>query len=316
VTPPKHNGTEISLDRMKQHAVQHPGLVLSAMGGGIGGGAYVVGVMKALKKFGAFPHLSKVYMSSAATPAIVYPLLGKDRVVEHVWSEEVTKKEVVDPLRFFGKDPILNIDYLVHDILEKHPLDENAFHTHQTDLFISVTEVTSSTLEHTFLTNKDPYTPLQIIKAAIAIPLLYLLDGRTIPLGGRRYMDGGLLKQILLPETVDIVIATDHQGKKHYPDYGERALLYWYYAQGRVETRVAESIKKRHAVAVEEFTQLYEQKKQQPELIIIRPDHRLPAHVISTKPKDVLRTIQQGERDTQKLYGAIERLLLERLLGQ
>ncbi len=311
-----HGGTEVFLDPMTQSTVQHTGLVLSAMGGGIGGGAYVVGVMKALKEFDALPYISRVYTSSAATPAVVYPLLGKDRVVEHVWTEEVTRKEVVDPLRFFGKKPILNIDYLIHDILGQFPLDEGSFHMHQTDMYFSVTEVTQQTLEHTFLTNRDSYSPLEIIKAAISIPLLYLLDKKTIPLGGRQYMDGGLLQQIILPDHIDIVIATDHQGKKHYPDYRERALLYWYHTQGRVETRIAEAIKKRHTVAVAEFTQLYARKEQQQELIIIRPAHRLPAHVISTKPKDVLETIQQGYEDTKKEYAAIERVLTKRLLEQ
>ncbi len=310
------NDNGVSLEQMRQSNVQHPGLVLSAMGGGIGGGAYVVGVMKALKEIGAIPHLSKVYTSSAATPAIIYPLLNKDSVVEHVWSEEVTKKEVTNPLRFFGRKPILNLDYLVHDILEKFPLDEDAFRTHQTDMYFSVTEVTPQTLEHTFLTNKDLYTPLQIIKAAIAIPLLYLLDGKTIPLGERQYMDGGLLQQIILPETVDIVIATDHQGKKHYPSYGEQALLYWYSVHGRVEPRIAEAIKKRHAVAVAEFAQLSARKEQQHDLIIIRPAHRLPSHVVSTNPKDVLQTIQQGYKDTKKESAAIEHILTKRLLEQ
>lgn len=310
------NEKDASLDSHNASAVLHQDLVLSAMGGGIGGGAYVVGVMKALKKFGALEYLSKVYASSAATPAVVYPLLGKDSFVEYIWSEEVTKKEFVDPFRFFGKNPILNIDYLVHTILENFPLNEDAFHTHQTDMYFSVTEVTPQTLEHTFLTNRDQYSSLEIIKAAIAIPLLYLLDGKTIPLGERQYMDGGLLQQIILPEKVDIVIATDHQGKKHYPGYDEQALLFWYHTQGRVETRVAEAIKKRHAVAVAEFTQLYARKEQQQELIIIRPAHRLPAHVISTNPKDVLQTIQQGYEDTKKEYAAIERVLSSKLLEQ
>ncbi len=46
-----------------------PSVTLVSQGGGIGGGAYVVGVMKALKEIGILLYVTKTYTSSAAVPA-------------------------------------------------------------------------------------------------------------------------------------------------------------------------------------------------------------------------------------------------------
>src|SRR3989338_7781369 len=105
-------------------------LTLVSQGGGIGGGAYVVGVMKALKQLAVLPYIERTIASSAGVPATVYPLMGKDRLAEHVWVEEVTKPGVVDIRRAMTNRPILDIDYLVDEVLAKHPLDPEAFHKH------------------------------------------------------------------------------------------------------------------------------------------------------------------------------------------
>lgn len=287
-------------------------LSLVSQGGGIGGGAYVVGVMKALKEYGLLPCLTKTYTSSSGTPAVVYPLLGKDRLLEYVWTEEVTKPEVIDLRRAVSRNPALNIDYLVDGILAQHPFDERTFHEHPTTMYISVTQV-GDVLKHHFFTNRDPYAPLTMIKASIAIPLLY---GKAVNVGGVDYIDGGVTSQLPFFDVPCyepmIVIVTNHKDKPLTPGFGERQLLRIDRLRKKTPFSILAAVQGRHQLYAKEYGELMDRYWHRQSVVMIQPEEPLPANMTCNKPKLVAETIKRGYDDAMTKMCDVEGLLLRK----
>ncbi len=283
-------------------------ITLVSQGGGIGGGAYVVGVMKALRVLGILPYMKQTITSSAGTPAVVYPLMGKDRLAEHVWVEEVTRPEVVNLRRAVTGRPILDIDFLVDEILAKHPFEPGTFHEHPVEMQISATRIDRErqTLEHHFFTNRDPYEPLQIMKAAIAIPIVY---GRTVIIeGAGEFIDGGLLRQVSFEG--DIQIITEPRNKVTTTGgYGERLLLKRYATSDPIAVKIHEAARARHGLYMQEYMQILEDLPKYPNKVLIQPEEHVPAALIERDPRKVEATIKRGYDDTMKRERALYDLL-------
>ena len=96
--------------------VHSPGIRLFGQGGGIGGGAFVLGVMSQLLEFGLQEHIREVYTVSAAKPAIEHPLLGQAEETIDTWINEVATEDVADTKRTFSSRPIFDVDHLVDEI--------------------------------------------------------------------------------------------------------------------------------------------------------------------------------------------------------
>lgn len=290
-------------------------LSLVSQGGGIGGGAYVVGVMKALKEYGVLSSITRTYTSSSATPAVIYPLLGKDRLLEYVWTEKVTGPEVIDLRRAMSKKPALDIDHLVDGILAQHPFDARVFREHPVEMHISTTKV-GDELEHYFLSNRDPYQPLLMIKASIAIPLLY---GKLVSIGDADYIDGGIMSQLLIPQAPYnesmIVVVTNHKNKFHGPSLGERQLLRLDRLRKKTPFSILAAIQRRHSLYAYEYDQLVMSSQHKPDVVIIQPEKPLPASIVCNKPKLVTETIKRGYDDTLAKMLGIEALLNMRKAG-
>lgn len=286
-------------------------LTLVAQGGGIGGGAYVVGVMKALKNLGMLPSIQRTIASSAGIPATVYSIMGKDRLVEQVWVEEVTKSAVVDIRRALSNRPILDIDYLVDCILAEHPFDPDLFHRHPVEMQMSATRVDreSQTLEHHMFSNRDPHDPLQMIKAGIAIPIVY---GRTVVIeGAGEFLDGGLLRQISFEG--DIQIITESRNKTATTGgYGERLLMKRYTIGDTLQQKIHDAAKARHGLYMAEYAEVMEKLLRYPSRVLIQPELHVPAGIIERDPRRVEATIKLGYDDTLKREAALAALVERR----
>lgn len=288
-------------------------ITLVSQGGGIGGGAYVVGVMKALKELGVLPYMTKTVASSAAAPAVVYTIMGQDALLEWVWTEEITKPEVVNRniTKILKGYPILDIDYLVEQILRKYPFDGEKFHAHCTEIQMSVTEAGES-LEHRLLSNRDPYDPLLMVKAAIAIPAVY---GKTVNIESKEYFDGGILSQLphkYAPENENkIIIATEQSGLELRKSPAEEVYLRLCEAQGRLEPKIKYAIQNRHLVYAREYAILMAQM-QRGNTILIQPLKPRAAGSFCNKPEKIKQTIQQGYEETMQQWRRIEEMLKKR----
>ncbi len=283
-------------------------LTLVSQGGGIGGGAYVVGVMKALKRLGIFPYIQRTITSSAGTPAVVYPLMGKDRQAEYIWVEEVTKREVIDIRRVVTNRPILDIDYLVDEILAKHPFDPKIFHQHPIEMQISATRIDRErqSLENHLFTNRDPHNPLQMIKAAIAIPIVY--DRIIVVEGAGEFIDGGILRQISFEG--DIQIITEPKNKTAITGgYGEQLLVKRYESNDPIKVKIHEAARARHELYMREYREVLRTLPEHPYKVIIQPDEHVPAALIERNPRKVEAAIKLGYDDTMKQEAALDKLL-------
>lgn len=299
------------LDRLVTQAEERK-LTLVTQGGGIGGGAYVVGVMKALKQLGVLPYIGRTIASSAGVPATVYPLMGKDRLAEHVWIEEVTKPEVVDLRRALTNRPILDIDFLVDEILAKHPLDREAFNNHPIEMQLSATRIDRErqSLEQHMFTNRDTYEPLQMMKAAIAIPIVY---GRTVIIeGAGEFIDGGILRQISFEGDIQIITEPRNKGEGT-GGYGERLLFKRYASHDPIEAKIHEAARARHGLYMREYMQILEELPRYPNKVLIQPEEHVPAALIERNPKRVEATIKRGYEDTMKRERVLHELLGARL---
>ncbi len=287
-------------------------LTLVSQGGGIGGGAYVVGAMKALKALGVLQYIQRTTTSSAGTPAVIYPLIGKDRLAEHIWVEEVTRPEVVDLRRAVTNRPILDIDYLVDEILAKHPFEPSTFHQHPVEMQMSATRIDRErqTLEHHMFSNRDPYDPLRIIKATIAIPIVY---GRTVIIeGAGEFIDGGILRQVSFEG--DIQIITEPRDKTATTGgYGERLLVKRYATSDPIDAKIHEAARARHGLYMAEYLKILEEMPRSPHKVLIQPEKHVPAALIERDSRKVEATIKLGYDDTMKRERALYDLLEARL---
>jgi predicted patatin/cPLA2 family phospholipase len=297
-------------------------LTLISQGGGIGGGAYVVGVMKALKELGALVYVTRTITSSAGTPAVLYPLLGKDSFAEHVWTQEVTRPEVVNRSvrRFLQGHPLLDIDYLVDEILTQHPFDSDAFHRHVVTMDMSVTSLSKKNtedgreenclaLENMLLSNRDPYDPLTMIKASIAIPAVY---GRIVSVGDGVYVDGGITSQLphhYAGREAKIVILTEPSRGDFRKSPAEEALLFFCENQGWLQPELRHAIQSRHLLYRAEYARLGQREDQGETIIRLAPKQPLRAGVLCHKPLIVHATIEQGYTETMQEYRKIEAVL-------
>lgn len=287
-------------------------LTLISQGGGIGGGAYIVGVMKALASLEVMKAVQKTITSSASNPAVIYSLMGMGETAEYIWTEKVTQQEVIDVRRVLEDKPILDIDYLVDEILAQYPLDKKLFQQHTIDMHIGVTRRDGTILAPAFFTNKDHYDPLQMIKASIAIPLLY---GKTIPIAGHEYLDQGIVRQIPFPEDAKymIVILTSHEKKEAKAGFGERALLRWYKMKASENDEIYRAVAERHTLYLKEYNRLLRKQLQGAHIVIIQPESPLPADIICRDPHQVQETIHRGYVDTIRKERELHQFLDMRL---
>lgn len=297
------------------------GITLVSQGGGIGGGAYVVGVMKALKQIGVLEYITKTYTSSAATPAVVYTMLEKDRLMEYIWINEITRKEVIHLWRFFENRPILNIDYVVHEILPKHPINEEVFRSSQISYNMSVAQLNSAEqrLDHLYLRNTDSYSFLKMMHGSLAIPLLY---GKSVKLeDGTEVIDGGVLRQIPFLDTSleknsleqMIVIGTSEKNKRRFASYEEKVLLAAYPPLDVIDEKIHTAIKNRHDLSEREYKLLERKQEQGQRILIIQPSQPLCANIICNKANLVEATIKQGYDDAYGHHKVLEAMCLRKI---
>ncbi len=305
-------------------------LTLVSQGGGIGGGAYILGVVTALKEAGILRQVTDAYLSSAAIPATLYPIMGKDRLAEQVWTHEVTRKEVVDVRRVAKGGPILDIDFLIDKVLRQHPFDDELYHTHPTRIHISTTHLkvdrfrgelnkdsvaqVYNALHHRLYTNRERYDPMDVMHMGIAVPLIY---GKTKTIDGNEGIDGGLIRQIPFPsqrKSPLIVIITDpkvitDKQEARQPFIGERILMKRYPPQTLQDQIIYYAVAHRHVVAQREYQTLRRRQNAGELIVIIQPEQRLFASQTENEPEKVKRTIDLGKRDAEQRMKAIEQLL-------
>ncbi|MES2225437.1 MAG: patatin-like phospholipase family protein [Patescibacteria group bacterium] len=100
-----------------------------------------------------------------------------------VWTELLCTPKFISYLRF-RRD--MDIDYLIDTVFrEQAPFDTASLQDSPIEYYISVVDAEDGTIR--FISRKDDVDPFEILRATMALPLLY---GKTVPLLGRKYLDG------------------------------------------------------------------------------------------------------------------------------
>ena len=288
-------------------------ITLVCQGGGIGGGAYLVGVLGAFEKAGVLEYVDKAYLVSSSSPCFLYTVMGEWEKLKDIWINEITKKEIVN-LKRIRQGNILNIDLLLEKYLRVHSIDQDKFKNHRIEMNFSVTNVTD---EEEFIpeylnNHTTECDALTMIEAAISIPILY---GGHVMIQDKKYIDGGLMRQLPFEKTnynEKIVTLATYPMSRYIGDtnLGEQILLAYHEKYHNPSSKLLQIVKNRYNLFRKEWYELLmrSEKYNQPSLII-RPKNKLPAGIISGSSRKVAKTIERGFKDGQKSLSKIEQLI-------
>lgn len=151
----------------------------------------------ALEHLGFTDIFDEVYATSAGVMNASYFLSGQGDMGITIYFDDLTTGRFINPLRFWK---IVDVDYLINEIvLKKKPLDTQRVLNSPTRFYATVMD--QATGEASLIdVKRSKASLLTIIKAALAIPLLY---NRAVELEGISGMDGGLRIPFPLQEAID-----------------------------------------------------------------------------------------------------------------
>jgi predicted patatin/cPLA2 family phospholipase len=151
----------------------------------------------ALAHLGLTDIFDEVYATSAGVMNASYFLSGQGDMGITIYFDDLTTGHFINPLRFWK---IVDVDYLINEVVRvRKPLDVQRVLSSPTRFYATVMDKTTG--EAALIDAKRSNTPLlTIIKAALAIPMLY---NRTVEIEGKAGMDGGLRIPFPLQEAID-----------------------------------------------------------------------------------------------------------------
>jgi predicted patatin/cPLA2 family phospholipase len=170
---------------------------LVVQGGGMRG-TYSMAALMALEECGLGGAFDHVLGSSAGAINGAYLLGEQAALAVTVYLDDLSNNKFVN---FFRLSKIVDIDYLVDDILKgKKALDIPKVRRSLSLLHIFVTD--AETGQEVDITNRDEHLDLmEAIRATSALPLLY---NRKIRVGLRSYIDGGLVDSLPIQKAIDL----------------------------------------------------------------------------------------------------------------
>lgn len=172
-----------------------PSVALVVQGGGMRG-VYSMGALAHLEKSGLRDSFDLIIGSSAGAINGAYLLAGQAVQAVDVYVEGLSNRNFVNPFRF---RKIVDIDYMVDVALKQElPLDLEALRRSRSLLQVVLTD--AMTGEAKIVTNRQHHDFYEVIRATAALPTLY---DRTVEVGGRAYLDGGVADSVPVQRALD-----------------------------------------------------------------------------------------------------------------
>ena len=158
--------------------------------GGAMRGVYTAGTLFALAWWDCADIFDVAYGVSAGAVNTAYFLSGQARLAVGTYYEDLCGPEFINPRRFWK---MVDVDFVEREVFtQRKPLDEKAIRTGRTQFFVGMTEcATGEGVCWHLQGHPEPLS--RVLKASMALPVVY---NRTVDLGGRRFMDGGLANPI------------------------------------------------------------------------------------------------------------------------
>lgn len=162
-------------------------ITLVLQGGGMRG-VYGMGVLRELQRLG-YPssRFKEIIGTSAGALNGSYFLTGQVDEGISIYTDYLSGDRFIN---FRRRDKILDIDYLVDDVIFSDlPIDEESFHHSSTPFYVSLAGSDGGL----YLRQPRKEDLRETLRAAAAMPIFY---GREIKIGERYYLDGGVIESV------------------------------------------------------------------------------------------------------------------------
>lgn len=267
--------------------------------GGAMRSVHMAGGLTAFADQGFTDYFDIVIGSSAGACNGAYFLAGQTDMFWDMWSKSLLSKDFINFNNLFSaKKPVLNIDYLVDEIiLKKHPLDIKKIINSRTKFYVSATNCHTGQVE--FFINDKEDSFIDVLRASSAIPVLY---NRSVKLNGREYLDGSISDSVPIKKALDLgakeiyVFLTRHEGYrkgKTIADIMAGSFLSHY-------PKIKEALVNRH-ISYNECINLIESKISDVNITVIQPIHNSGITRITTNPRLIKAVFRIGYYDTMRV---------------
>lgn len=153
--------------------------------GGTMKGAYLAGVLSAFGENLPSDFFNSIYSRSVGVGQGVFYVAEQTDVMQKLWRDKVTGRQLINFFNIFSRKPIIDLDYLVN--LIKANLNYEKVIKSNTNQFCFATEVDSRMPVMFDLKKNDMF---EVMKATCALPFIY----RKVRIGDSYYMDGAWAK--------------------------------------------------------------------------------------------------------------------------
>jgi predicted patatin/cPLA2 family phospholipase len=139
-----------------------------------------------------------VFGASAGAMNAAYFVAQQSEDGLSAYLNDINVREFINPLRLRR---IVNVDYLVDKVFkELKPLHIENITANPTKLHIALTDYETGAPDE--ITNHDPHINLlEALRASAAAPFFY---NRSVAVGGRNYIDGGITRSIPLKHALEL----------------------------------------------------------------------------------------------------------------
>lgn len=156
-------------------------LAIITSGGGMAC-SYGAGVASALVKEYGLTDPDIVIAGSGSAGTMSYFVARQYKLVTNIWSELLSTKKFINPLRFWR---IMDIDYLIDTVFKiKAPLDTEQIYSSKINFLIPTTNYYTGDIRYYSNQNHDDI--FEALRATKAMPIIY---GKRVSIDGEEYCD-------------------------------------------------------------------------------------------------------------------------------
>ncbi len=166
--------------------------------GGAYRSTYYSGALRALDEIGVASNFDTYFGISSGSPILAYFLSGQLEHITTIWQEYVPKKELYNPINLLvPKKPILNLDYLIDDVVRKcFPLNIENIKNSGKEFIIPVMHYQTGDIKYV---DANSYNIFDLMKATMSIPWL---TKKFYEINGDKYVDPGIADQVILNKII------------------------------------------------------------------------------------------------------------------
>lgn len=163
-------------------------------------GVYATGIAQAIHEQNLTTGIDTIVASSAGAGSAYYLIAGADKdettrkIAEKAAEIFHTRNTDNEMVKLSLKRPVLDIKTLAVMFRDEYPIDPEVLRRSKTNLLVGLTDWDSG--EHVVMNAAEYENPLSLVVASMLLAPLTGLPHRTVKIGGRRYLDGGVSRVV------------------------------------------------------------------------------------------------------------------------